>query len=82
MPQLTIAHWWLVAIIGAFVAGLLIFAHAAVLLLGAFRADQPTDAPEADIESVSREALQETISMFEARLKAYERITMRRGGGQ
>jgi hypothetical protein len=72
--RLSITKWWLVALSCVVIVGAAIIVHALVLFMGAFKADIVTEGADVPVESISRETLKETISVFEARRRRFESI--------
>ncbi len=72
--HLSITKWWLVALSCIVLAGTIIIVHALVLFMGAFKADVVTENTDVPVESISREALKETIVTFEARRRRFESV--------
>jgi hypothetical protein len=73
-PQLTTSQWWLLSLSVAFVLTALLAAHAAFLFVRALNTDAVIGGAGGGTESISREALSETIRAFEVRIRRFESI--------
>ncbi|MBP9771941.1 MAG: hypothetical protein KBD16_03395 [Candidatus Pacebacteria bacterium] len=76
-PNFTIETSWLISLVVVFLVTAGVIAYSILLFIRASKADTAQSETSTDVESVSREALTETVLEFEARVRRFESF---RGG--
>jgi hypothetical protein len=72
--RLSTAQWWLITLVTVFIVTALLTAYAIFLFIRAAEADVVTGDAGVIVESISKEALKETVGDFDARVIRFENI--------